>query len=207
MAGEIDTQQVITDLLPALHSDTRANLTWWTETDLIEYIDEGLKRLARIAAVFVERDTSQTTGIGTATYSLPARHVATLHVSWGTAPLVPANELELESLDPAYQTTQDVPAYWYEDRIGLQTVGLAPVPNAAKALGIVHTCWPPVIDIGKLNTLVQAPAPVAGYLAMVTLSRVYGREGEAEMPDVAKHCAAQVQLYEAAFQRYFGVSA
>ncbi len=200
----IDTQAVISNLLPDLHADTRAHLVYWAEADLIQFIDESVKRLARKAMMFVERDLSLTTGIGTATYALPARHLATLHASYGTAPLRPASQIELEAGNPLYVTVAGTPAYWYEDKIGSATVGLSPVPTAAAALPLIVSVVPVDIDVGKVVTTLEAPQAVAAYLAFSVLAQAYGRESESEMPDVAQHCAARVAFYEEIFTRYYG---
>src|SRR3954468_16639166 len=76
--GNLDTTQVIDELLPSLHAGSRADLTTWAETDLIEWADEGLQNLARAACVFVGRWVSIVTVPGTPTYSLPPQHIATL---------------------------------------------------------------------------------------------------------------------------------
>ncbi len=127
--GSIDTTQVIDELLPSLHATSRANLYPWSEADLIQWMDEALKRLARLVCVFVGRQADSLTVPGTASYALPTQHIATLHVSYGTTPLAPANMLELEARDPAFLTTPGTPDHWYEDLIGLATVALSPVPD------------------------------------------------------------------------------
>lgn len=204
----IDTQQLITELLPSLNADSRANLSQWTEQHLEEWIDDGLKRLARRTGVFVERDTSISTANGTRTYSLPARHLATRHVSYGTKPLRPASTIELEMRDPNYRTVAATvsvpPSHWYEDLEGGTAIGITPVPAAAVSLPLVATVFPPEIDTAETNTTVEAPAPLAGYLAMYALKEAYGREGHMEMPDAAMHCAARCQFYEEVFLHLFG---
>jgi len=201
MAGEIDTTQVIAQLLPALHADSVADLTFWSQADLVNWMDEACKSLAHRTTMLVERDTSTSTAAGTATYALPARNVTTLHVSLGTASLRPASQLELEARDSSYQSTAGTPDHWYEDRIGAETIGLCPVPTGEAPLAIVGSEYPPDLE---QNTLVQAPAAVAGYLSFSVLARAYGREGESEMPDVAQHCAARAEFYTQIFQSYFG---
>jgi hypothetical protein len=203
MAGEVDSQAVITTLLPSLHSDSRANLTFWTESDLINWMDEALKRLGRVAGVFVERDTSITTVNGTADYALPQRHHATLHASYGSTALRPASMLELEMRDPDFQTTTGSPDHWYEDGQGFN-IALSPVPNAAVNLPLIMTAWPPALDTAKANTLVQAPAPIAPYLFFYALGKAYERESEVEMQDLAQHCLGQCELLEKAFEKYYG---
>lgn len=205
MAGEIDTQAVITSLLPALHSDTRAHLNFWSEADLIQWIDEGLKKLARTAGIFAERDVSTTTAAGTATYPLPSRHLSTLHISYGSTSLRPAAMVELEARDEGFQSTPGQPTHWYEDKLGLGTVGLSPVPSdAGITVPVVMNCAPLDIDAAKMNTLVQAPAPLKGYLSFAVLAEAYGREGESEQPDLAAHCRSRVQLYDQLLQHYYG---
>jgi len=204
MSGEFDSQQVITELLPTLHADTRAHLYFWSEADLIQWCDEALKRLADEAMVFVERDTSQTTAGGTAIYPLPSRQLATIHISAGTSSLRPATAIELEARDPAYATAPGTPDHWYQDTIGLDSVGLAPVPTTAVALPLICVVYPLDLDVAKVNTLVQAPAPLKGYLAFAVIARAYGRESETEQPDLAQHATARLKLYEAALVKYFG---
>lgn len=201
----IDTQQVINSILPDLHAEAAADLTFWTEADLIRWQDESVKRLARVAAVFVLRSTALVTAAGQAGYSLPPRHVATLHVSLGSSPLRPANMEELEGLDPAFRATTGTPERWYEDKLTTPEVAFAPVPDTAGgALPMVYNSWPPELDAAKLNTTLAAPAPVKGYIAMAVLAAAYQAEGESEMPDVAAHCKGRLGLYEQMFQGYFG---
>jgi hypothetical protein len=205
-AGSIDTTQVIDDLLPSLHSDSRANLTFWSAADLVEWMDEALKRLSKIACVFVGRSVSILTVAGQATYTLPDRHIATLHLSHVVNPLKPASTLELEMKDSAYATRASAtPSHWYPDLLNGASFGIAGVPAVSdQVLPIIYEGWPPALDGGGLQTLVSAPAPLKGYLAMCVLAKAYGREGESEMPDVAHHCAARVSMYEEVFTRYYG---
>lgn len=201
--GAIDTTAVIDSILPSLHADSRAHLTFWSEADLIAWMDQGLKRLARVAAVFIELDTSITTSNGAYLYPLPERQDTTLYVSFGTVPLRPASMIELEMRDAGFQTTPGAPDHWYEDGQGWN-VGLTPVPNSASQVTLIIACWPLTVDPGKNNILVIAPAPLAGYLAMYVLAKAYGREGESEMPDVAQHCEARCAMYEQIFNHYYG---
>lgn len=203
--GSIDTTQVIDDLLPTLHTADRAGLTFWTEGDLIQWLDEALKRLSRVAGVFVGRWTNVLTVAGQLIYSLPPRHVCTLHVSYQATPLRPAASLELEAKDPSYQTTQGTPDHWYQDLQGGLVFGVVPVPNTSdQPLPIIYNGFPETLDAAKQNTLVAAPPPLKGYLAMCVLAEALGREGESEMPDVAKHCAGRISMYEQIFAAYYG---
>lgn len=208
--GEIDVTQVIDELLPTLHATSRANLAHWTEAELLEYADDCLKRLSRIACVFVGRAASTLTVATQATYLLPARHVSTLHISHLATPLRPANRMELEMKDASYQTTQatsDAPiSHWYQDHLGLLTgakFGVTPVPNVSdEALPVIYNGYPVQVNSGQ--TLVAAPPPFKGYLAMYTLWRAYQKESEIAMNDVAEHCKARCEMYETLFRAYYG---
>lgn len=204
-SGSIDSTQVIDELLPSLHAGSRADLTFWSESDLIQWMDEALKRLARVACVFVGRSAATLSIAGQATYALPVRHISTLHVSYLVTPLRPAGTMELEALDTTYQTTQDTPERWYQDQLGDGTIGLAPVPDTSdEAIPIIYEGWPAELDGAGQNTLVSAPGPVKGYLAFAVLAQAYGREGECETPDIAAHCRGRIAMYDAIFTSYYG---
>jgi|ERR1041384_372050 hypothetical protein len=203
-AGNLDTTQVIDELLASLHAGSRSDLTWWTEGDLIQWMDEALKRLARVACVFVGRYSSTLTVPAQATYSQPAAHITTLDVSYLATSLEPASQMELESRDVDYQTTPGTPDHWYEDLLGGATTGLAPVPTDQQTLAWIYEGFPAALDAGRQQTLVAAPSPLKGYLAMTVLKEAYGREGEMESADIADHAQSRMDLYEKLFTTYYG---
>jgi hypothetical protein len=203
-AGGVDVSEVIDQALWDLHAASRADLVFWTEAQLIQWLDEAVKRLASAACVFVGRFTATLTVQGQAGYSHPPQHVSTLHVSLNSTALRPAATLELEAKDPAYQTTQGTPAHWYEDLLGLGSLGLAPVPDTSDVtMPQIYEGWPAALDPGQ--TMVAAPAPLKGYLSMALLAEAYGIEGEMEAPDIAAHCRGRLDLYRALLQHYYGV--
>ena len=73
------------EVIPWLHSDSAANLVWWTEAELYQWLDHMARVLSRDALLFVEADTSVTVSPGTAAYAVPSRHVATFYVSAGAS--------------------------------------------------------------------------------------------------------------------------
>ena len=210
VGGEIDITQVIDEILPSLHATSRATLHHWTEPELLEYADDCLKRLSRIACVFVGRAASTLTVAAQATYLLPARHVSTLHISHSTTPLRPANRMELEMKDASYQTTAataDAPvSHWYQDHLGLLTgakFGLSPVPATSDiSVPVIYEGYPVAINSGQ--TLVAGPPPLKGYIAQFILWRAYQKESEIEAPDIAAHCKARCELYEELLVHLYG---
>jgi hypothetical protein len=205
--GEIDVTAVIDGALPTLHANSRANLAHWTEGELIEWADEGLKRISRLACIFVGRVASTLTVATQATYSLPERHVSTLHVSHITQPLRPANTRELEMRNPQFETTLATEAapisHWYQDLLGAPKFGVTPVPDVSdEPLPVIYNGYPVPVDPGQ--SLVAAPAPFKGYLSFYVIWQAYQKEGESEMPDVAAHAKARCEMYETIFQGYYG---
>lgn len=204
MPGEIDTQAVLTALLPTLHADSFAHLTYWTQSQLVNRCDEAVKRLSREAMVWIERDSSISTAKGTGVYSLPARAQMTIHASLGTTALRPAAVMDLEARDENFQSTPGPPDHWYEDDLMLGLIGLCPVPTGIATVNTINTVFPPDLDAALENTLVQAPAPVGILLSFAILAAVYGQEGESEQPDLAEHCAGRADMLTQALQGYFG---
>lgn len=199
----IDTDQVIDEALPALHAGSRAELEFWTVGNLIEWLDEGVKRLAVKAGVFITRATTLTVATQAA-YASPPRHCSTIHVSVGSTPLRPSGTIEMEARNPSYQTTPGTPAYWYQDLQGMDVIALTPVPDSEQTLAEIYEAWPETLDAGGQTTSVPGPAPLKGYLTMHLLAEAYGREGEIESPDIAAHCRGMVAMYDQMFKGYYG---
>lgn len=207
LPGNLDTNQVIDGILPDLHAINRADLApWWSEAELYQFLDEALKRLSRVACVFVGRQGAlPLTVAGQFNYALPPQHVATLHISYATTPLRPGNQLELEMRDPDFQTAPGTPDHWYEDLLGMEAFGVTPVPDTSDVpMPVIYEGWPTEIDAGGKQSFVAAPPPLKGYLGMCILAEAYGNEGEMEAPDIAKHCRGRMDLYEQAFRTYYG---
>lgn len=199
----IDSDDVIDEALPTLHAATRGDLVFWDVTELIEWLDEGLKRLAAGTAFFVSRATASTV-IGQAGYDAPPQHLATLHVSLDNVPLRAGSTIELEARDSSYLTTPGTPDHWYEDLQGLDHTSLTPVPAAVQTMASIFTCWPGTLDDAEVNHTIPAPNPLKGYLAMWLIGEAYGREGQMEAPEIAAHCEGRIALYQQLFQAYYG---
>lgn len=215
LPGESDTnasnsliaQLTITDfLLPVLHSDSYVNLVFWTECELIQWVDAAVKRLARMIGLFVGRSIDTNTANGTATYSLPSQHISTLHVSYNATPLRAANTAELEARDPSYATTVAQPERWYQDTLGAATIGLAPVANAVAALWIIYHGWPQTVDCGLSHTTIPLPWCLEGAIELYVIAQAYSKEGDAYAPDIAKQAANLADLYEQTALAYWGAA-
>jgi hypothetical protein len=185
----ISVNDLISNLLGPLHSDSAANLVWWTDAELTRFFDEAVKSHARKAGVFIVRDiTSITLAQGQAVYDAPARHISTLYVALDGVPLIPSSSSELELLDDAYKTTQGTPQYWYADKEGANKIGFYPVPNlaaAGKHPELIINQFPAVLDEAHSTTTIPVPACTGDYLEAVVLGEAYDKESDARMPETA----------------------
>lgn len=206
----LDLTVLIGNLLGPLHSDSTANLSFWSDAELTRFFDEALKMHARKHGVFVVRDiTSITLVQGTAVYDAPARHLDTLHIALDGVPLIPSSSSELELLDDAYKTTQGTPEYWYADKVGVNKIGFYPVPNLAAAGKhpelIIHQ-YPAQLDEAHSNTTVPVPACCGDYLEAVVLGESYGKESDARMPETSAAMKQLARLYEQVIEQLYGVA-
>lgn len=197
----IDPADIATEALPALHAASMADLVWFTEADLAEWIEEGMRRLAELSSVWVTRATTAIAA-GQQAFDTPAGHVSTGNVTWDEWALRPASTIELEGLDPDYRYTPGPPRYWYADLTGMNAIALYPVPDEAGELALVYAAWEPDLP----GSGVDAPSPVRAYLRYFLLGEAFGREGEFEAPDIAAHCRGRLDLFNQIFQQYYGKS-
>lgn len=176
--------------------------------DLVEYgvyrvrLKEGAQQLARgVECLNVYLDSMTRLGDYVRARSLAA------HYDVQPFELAKFDRSELAAAqgnDEAFQSTPGTPDHWYEDDLALGTVGLVPVPIAVSPVATICNMCPPDLDVGQVNVLVQAPAPVATYLAFSVLEKAYGQEGESEQPDLAQHCQGRADMLEQVFQSYYG---
>jgi len=201
----VTTTVMISNSLPALHAADVADLTFWTNTELVEWIDENVKKLAKLAKVFVVRSTSTATVVGTATYTLPTRHVSTLQVSYNDLPVHASASSDLEMLDRFYTLTRGTSKKWYEDKLGAspsaKKIGLYPVPDAAVTVGIIHAEYPATLTSG--DTL-DVPTPIADYIECCMIRDAFAKEGDCQLPEIVQHLDQRAKLYEQVFQSYWG---
>lgn len=202
-----DVRDALRRLLPTLGGYTYPEIVHWTEAEMLGYVNEALARLARITGVFVVRDTATAIADGTATYNLPTGHLSTIHAALlAGAALRPATVGDLERLDPTWPTAicgdTEAPARYTQDFDGTEKIRLYKIPHAAGYLDLVFHCLPGSVTVG--SPLLDAPTFIEDYLAMAVLAAARVKQGDGAMPEVAKHAAERVALYEQIIQAYFG---
>jgi len=194
----------LNDLLPPLQSASFAESVFWTEAELYAFADEGAKRLARVAGGFVERDATTTLVVGTAGYALPARHLSTLHMSLGSAALLPRTPEELESLDSDWpNTASETVGAWVNDP-GVESFRVYPKPSGAAAgalAGILHR-YP--VEVTASAAVIQAPVCLREYWFFHVMGEARGKESKAAMPEVAAWCRRMTAFLEGVSREYWG---
>jgi hypothetical protein len=206
----LNVNNLIANLLPPLHSDTLANLVWWTDGELSRFFDEAVKSHARRHGVFVKRSITAITLVqGTAVYDAPTRHIDTMHVALAGVALIASSTSELELLDDAFKTTQSTPTHWYSDREGQNKIGFYPVPDALNAgllPEIIYHDYPAELDEAHVNTVVPVPTPIGDYLEAQVLRAAYNKESDAALPEVAQNLSELIRLYENVILQLWGES-
>lgn len=217
MADSVVTR--INNLLPMLHSDTRAALHAWTDAFLVREFHDGLREICRTSGIFVKR----VNGFirlrqGVALYGLPKDLLSLIRVAVSGVPLIPSSQPELQSLDEALFITQGTPQYWYHDRTfhtniisARNELGIYPVPNAASDqlfVDLIYHYTPCVFDEGHTADTIDAPLILGDMLELRTLAEAYySAETDMSMPETAQAAKQAVeQLYRPNFFTYYGES-
>lgn len=199
--------EMVGELYPRLHASDEATLRWWTEADLRGWANDAIQLLARTATLFVRRDASVTTGIGTRTYGLPALHLATLHATYDNQPLRATDRALIDALDYAADTALcgagEVPKRWYEDTLGVHAqIGVYPSPSAARTLAVIFSQQPAVF----VNTASTIPIPRAlkAYLEDYVLGEAWLHDSDFSMPEIAAHLKDKRGFYSELYRAYWG---
>lgn len=197
-AAGVDTRRVIARLVPLLNAADTSGLIHWTEAQLWGWINEALARLGRGWSVIVERVTFAVSGADP-DYVTPARTVAVIHVTLGTA-LLAATVAELEALDGAWPVTTNPPSRWTLERPGL--LRLYPTPTGGGTAAAIVCRYPAEVSSG--SPLLTAPRWVEDYLLWRTLAGARKAESDGAMPEVAAHFDERAKLIEAVIADYWG---
>jgi hypothetical protein len=200
----VDVSELVEELFPALNATAAADLLFWTETELYQWADEAVKRLARKAAVFVER-TQDTDAPANSAHNLDERDLAVIECGWNGAALSPATVRELEALDENWEEADaGTPAKYATDFLGLGQVRLYPPPSAAGVLDLITLQVPE--EITSAAAELRAPEPVKEILRLRMLQEARGREGDGAMPEVAERLGKLADVLELVAVRIWGAS-
>jgi len=202
-----ETTDFISQVVPCLHGHVAADLVFWSQEELLRWLDDRVKHLAKKGA-FVVRNTVTIVN-GTATYDLPARTLSVIHVAHASKPIKASSTTELESRTPAFATaTGDAPERWYTDRIGAGKIGFQPVPNAvavaaASTAEVITHEYPAPAD-GVETVSIPVPLVVLDMFAVEVIAEAYRREGDSQCPEIAQHLDKLAGLYQSAVEQLWG---
>jgi hypothetical protein len=196
-------QDLLNELYPLLGASSASDLVHWTDAELLQWANDGLKRLARRTGVFVERGTVSVSS-GTAAYTLPTRHLSSIHVSLDAAHLRPSTVAELEALSTTWITDSDTPDRYVQNQgTGVEAIRLYAEPDAGGTLAVVHHQYPAEVTAAGSLPL---PEPVADYLFFYGLGEARRKESDGAMPEVSELSDGLLALYEQVCQSYWGVA-
>lgn len=198
---------VMGDVYPQLNAVGPADLIYWTPNELYLWFDEAGQRLARMAGVFVIRDTSITAIASQGIYSLPGGHIATIQADLAGTVLRPRTIAELEALDADWVATvgPPSPSAYTQDTRGLSQIDLYPDPGLADngaTLGLVIHTTPATIS--QANIFLAAPIVIQDYFRFYALGEARAKESKGAMPEVAQWMNQLTGWMEQMIQGYWG---
>lgn len=194
-------------LYPRLHATEAASLVWWTEADLRTWGNEALQQLGRQALLFVRRDTGTLTVQSQREYTLPTRHLSTIHVTYNDEPLQPTDRSDIDALnagaDAAACATGESPTRWYEDTLGVHAaIGLFPTPYDAEIVAIIFSQAPELL-VSTAST-VPIPRCMAAFVEDWILGEAWQNDSDFAMPELAAHFRQKREMYLQLFRAYWG---
>lgn len=196
----------LTEVYACLNATDAATLIHWTEAEIIEWANEGQRDLARRFAMWVERDATTTTADAQASYTLPTRHLSTIHVILAGRSLRAASVRELEALSSTWTTDACTgtitPTRYCQDVTGTTSIRLYKIPNSALTLAIVYHEYLADLAAGGNPDM---PDAVADWLWLRMVAEARAKESDGSMPEAAKFCRDVMGVYEQAFAGYWGV--
>ena len=201
----LNVTTLIANCWPALHAASAADVVFTDDPIITRAIADCLKRLAQQFGVFVVRDVGTVLVQGTAVYNAPVRHVSTLHIAILETgrPLIPSSTKEQELRNGTFATTQATATapirYWYSDKIGINKIGLSPVPgllDVGNHLEVIFHQYPCNLDPAHLDPNIRAPKWVGDYCEAVALSEQYSKESDFQIPESAQGYKQLAMLYE-----------
>jgi hypothetical protein len=196
----LDISVVLGELAPLLNAASTADsdFLFWTAAELYQFCDDAIKEAARKAELFVTTSSIRFTA---AQATKPLNAIAVIAAAWNNSPLREANVSEVEALDDAWETTPGTPSKWLQD-VGLGVIRTYPTTQVAGTLSMIAQTFP--ADISTAQTMVEAPAPFAGYLLEAMLGRAREKQSDAMMPEVAEHANQRLTMYQQIFEQYWG---
>jgi hypothetical protein len=197
----VDLASVLNDIIPTLGAASTADLDWCSTTELYNYADEEMKRLAASTSLWVS-SVAIALAQNQAVVSLPSGCVSVIHVAWNYSPLRPASVWELAALDGAYPSTSYVPSRFSLDANLPGTLTIYPVPSTAGTLQVTFSGVLP--DIASGSTVLPIASPLQDIFGLAMIGAARRKESDGCMAEVADHCEQRLEVYRSVLKQYFG---
>lgn len=200
----IDASAVVSDLIPALHATSTADLVYFSEAGLYRSATDALNRLAQAVRLLI---AAETVSVGAAVNEVVAgtRVVRFLQVRWNGSRLQPSTSLELDALSDSWlPSDQSVePERYALDQRVWGRMQLYPATTAAGTLGFTYAQSPADVSSGS-PFISDAPDLAEDWLFFATLSEARSRQSDARMPEVAAVADRLAGLLQSAMNAYYG---
>lgn len=201
--------EVMPNAMFALHALTVADLEQWSQTELWEWADERVKKLAADYGLFVERTGLTPAGdipfaVMQSLIPLPADHLATVRVECAGVLIKPANVVEIQSYDDDWdETTAVTLTRWIGDALRVPYLTAYPKPLQAGKLSLVYEQEAPAIS--ATQTVVPHLASVAGdVVTLHMIAEARRLETDAQIPECVSFAEQLAGLYSKVIESYFG---
>ncbi len=196
----VDLLDLLPEVYPALGSADGSDLVFWTTGALSRFAYDAGDSLAR-RVPFMALRTTLSVVAGTAEYSLPARHVGTIHVSVAGYSLRPTSVEELDALDDDWRTYEDYSERYIEGLGGEKKVRLHPKPIVTATGHIAYTEHP-----SDDSTTLAVPHALKEYFRLAIIAGARGSGDKGSMPEVAAWCTRVMGLMEQVAAGYWSAA-
>ncbi len=199
----------VADCWAPLNSVSNADAVFWTIDELVQFMDEAAKRLARVTGAFVERNTSITVTAGNGSYDLPARHIDTLQADLAARTLRPRTVQQLEAVDSDWldtvATADSLPKAFVQDTQGFSKLVIYPIPYIdPETVGLVRSTYPADFSLDQ-GLIIAIPPVMQDYFTWAAVAGARAKEGQGSMDEVVPWLRSIVELYEQAAGGLWGV--
>ena len=197
-----DAFQVIDRIPTALAAEGYSSMVFWTEAEILDYVNDSLMELLRLTGVNVEHDDSADTVQDQAAYATPTRTFDVLEISKGGEKMRPSSNAELAALDDAWTLTSGAARRWTEGR-GANEYILYPIPDTGgDELSLLVHRW--LTDVSRGSPYIQIPDVLQDYMFHRAVADARRKESIAAMPEAASFSDNVAKLIADAGTRYWG---
>lgn len=197
----VDCSLIAQRVASSLAAESVAMLTFWSEAELYDYMNEYAQEKARECALLVERRSAASATV----VSLHARAASLLMVSYGNYELSVRSQQEMDAMRRDWKTVADPDGRvlrFIPDSDGPRSVRLWPVPPGTQQVWMVERLTPP--DATPAAPQIDLPAAAGDAMELAALGAARAREGKGQAVDIAEACDEVRAILDLALEDYYG---